>query len=136
MKKYAGLKSKDVTSSVILLIVLVVLVGTAICSQTANIHQDMKHLSTQDFDPGFRTASIKTKCYSIPYSREQLKKIEQGGGKDMEEFRRFLREKTEDDDLSLVIAPPRVIFGEKSSSVCLDFKDPAVESDPFETHLV
>lgn len=136
MKTNASLKSTDVTGSVILLGVLAMLCCIVMYPQSEHVVQNMKNLSTDDLYPGYRTASIKTKCYSIPYSREQLKKIEQGGDEGMKEFRRFLREKVEDDDLSLVVAPPRVIFGEKSSNVCLDFEDPAVESEPFETRVV
>lgn len=97
---------------------------------------DKKPLSINDLDPGFRTATIKTHCYSIPYTREQLKNIEKDGGEAREELNRILLEKTEAEDLSLIVAPPKIVFDDKSSMVCLDFKDPAVESDPFETRIV
>lgn len=132
MKTNACLKGIDVTSSIILLVVLASPTSVLMYSQPEHV----EHLKTEDLDPGFRTTSIKTKCYSIPYTGAQLKKIEKNGGEEIEELRRFLLKKTEDDDLSLVVAPLRIILGEESSVICLDLEDPAVEFDPFETRIV
>lgn len=75
------------------------------------------------FKYDLRTSSVKTHCYNIPYNREQLKKIEKDGGDARAELNRLLQEKTEDEDLTKIVALPKIIFGDDSSMICLDFMD-------------
>lgn len=123
MKTPAWFKSKDVTKSYILPVVLLILSGVVMFTQKASSLADEWEVDETP-DEGYRTASIKTKCYSIPYTREQLKKIERDGGEAREELNRILLDKTKAEDLAQIIAPPKIVFDENSAMVCLDFNDP------------
>ena len=134
MKTTAFLKGIDVGIRIILLTVLITL-GTIVLEIGHIRGPADKQKPNVTPNPGFRNSSIKTRCYSLPYSREQLKKMEKDK-EAREELKQMLIEKTLNEDISQIVAPPKVIFDEKSSMVCLDFNDPAMESDPFETRIV
>lgn len=129
-------KSKDVTNIEILLAVAAVLLGYLSFLHFYSVKSQPSLHWTMSKDRGLRKATVQTRCYKIPYTREQLLEIEKTGGTARDELNRVLREKTKDEDLERIVSPPRVEFDEKTAKVCLDFDDDIEpQENSFEPHL-
>lgn len=140
MKKPTCLTLRDVAKIKILLIVLLMLgvFGLYLHNFADSVGTLRPKLSKASvLQDSVRKVSVKTRCYDIPYTREQLKNIEKHGGKALEELTQKLNEITRGQDLTYLVGLPRIEFDEKSSKLCMDFNAPVTLPRPLpETHLV
>lgn len=126
MKTYAGLKNTDAPGVTILLIFLFVLCGMLIYSQGTQSILDESN--SNDTDEEFRNTSIKAKCYSIPYTRDEILQIaEEGNKEELSRIRWILYKKSYKDDLTNIVGPPRIEYKKEDTSICLDLQDPIKE---------